>query len=116
MIPTGNVQEYEQEYLVVSRQLVDLLQKRTALHEVQSDLERLQNRLEELAFRDLAAQIQSLVNEKSRSCTPMIELELLHGQLIELGRKLGWSERPAERNIQLQELQQRIDGIRAQLA
>lgn len=115
-MPTGNVQEYEQEYLVISRQLVELLQKRTALHEVQSDLERLQNRLEALEFRNLAAQIQNLVDEKAHGCTPMIELELLHGQLIELGRKLGWSGREEERNIRLQELQQRVHGIRAQLA
>ncbi len=115
MIPTGNIHEYEQDYLTVSRQLVELLQKRTALHEVQSDLERLQNRLAELEFPELATQIQNLVNEKSRVCAVTSDVELLHRQLLELGRKLGWSQQEQDGD-RLQELQQRIHGIRGQLA
>jgi hypothetical protein len=97
---------WEQNYLAITGQIGELIQKKAAAGTVQIDIERVHHRLQELgqamfssddSFRAeqdyLAAsrEMHDLLQRKSQVYSIADEIEGLHGKLMDLGRQLGWS-------------------------
>jgi hypothetical protein len=97
---------WEQNYLAITGQIGDLIQKKAAAGAVQHDIERVHLRLKELgeamftsddsyrAEQDYLAasrEMHDLLQRKSQVYAIADEIEGLHGKLMDLGKQLGWS-------------------------
>lgn len=97
---------WEQNYLAITGQIGELIQKKAMAGAVQHDIERVHLRLRELgeamfasddsyrAEQDYLAasrEMHDLLQRKSQVYAITDEIEGLHGKLMDLGRNLGWS-------------------------
>ena len=104
--------ELEFDYLAASSKLEELLQKKTSTYRLVPELEALHGRLMELGKEILAsdqpqaleaeylataAKLHARLHEKTAAYALLSDVERLHGQLIQLGRELGWQGTPAAR-------------------
>lgn len=98
--------QWEQNYLAITSQISDLIQKKSAASAVQHDIERVHQRLQELgramfasddarhAEQDYLAasrEMHDLLNRKAQVYVITDEIEGMHGRLMDIGRQLGWS-------------------------
>jgi len=101
------IREHEQEYLAKSSQLESLLQKKTAVYAVEAEMRELHRRLVDLGRAILApeanpageqdylkasAALQDLLRQREAAWSLTPEIEKLHGDLVALGDKLGWTK------------------------
>ena len=97
---------WEQNYLAISGQIGELIQKKATAGAVQHDIERVHLRLKDLgeamftsddsyrAEQDYLAasrEMHDLLQRKSQVYAITDEIEGLHGKLMDLGKQLGWS-------------------------
>ncbi len=134
MPPKKTDRDYEYEYLSVSYQIEELLQKKTAAYSVQSEIEQLHHRLMELAKEAVTAddprdreydylaaayRIQELLQQKTASYALTHEFQAMQSQLDELGRKLNWGRQNSQGadspflTDRLSRLQSEIQDLRA---
>jgi seryl-tRNA synthetase len=136
MSTTATVRDLEYEYLGLSYQVEELLQKKTASYSVQHDLEQLHQRASELAHKIAQAEdprddeyeyianaykIQELLEEKTRAYSMAFEFNEMQTKMEELARKLGWARQGARGGEspfitdRLSRLQSEIQELRATL-
>jgi len=98
--------DYEYDYLGLSYQIEDLLQRKTAAYGVDSEIEQTHQRITELGREIMAAEdprdheydylacaykIQDLLQQKTKAYSMTFEFEQMQNQLDDVGRKLGWT-------------------------
>ncbi len=137
MAITKTTRDFEYDYLAASYQMEELLQKKTAAYAAQFDIEKLHHRLVDLGNQMLSTenprdreydylaasyQIQELLQQKTQAYSYTFEIEKLHAQLVDLGRRLGWSANgggasQAEPHVgdKLSRLQRQIEELRTSL-
>ena len=106
MPPKKTERDYEYDYLSLSYQIEDLLQKKTAAYIVQGEIEQLHFKLLDLAREAVSAEdprdreydylaaayrIQELLQQKTAAYSLAHEFQSMQTQLDELGRKLCWN-------------------------
>ncbi len=99
--------EWEQNYLSITGQIGDLIQKKSAASTVQMEIEKVHSRLLDIgramfnsddarmAEQDYLAasrEMKDLLGRKSQVYAISDEIEGLHGKLMDLGRNLGWAD------------------------
>jgi hypothetical protein len=96
----------EQNYLALTGQIGELIQKKSAVGAVQHDIERVHLRLKELGeamftsddsyraeqdYLTASREMHDLLQRKSQVYAISDEIEALHGKLMDLGKQLGWA-------------------------
>lgn len=136
MSTTATVRDLEYEYLGLSYQVEELLQKKTASYSVQHDLEALHKRAAELAHKIATAEdprddeyeyianaykIQELLETKTRAYSMALEFNEMQSKMEDLAKRLGWSKAAGHNTDspfitdRLSRLQSEIQELRATL-
>lgn len=102
---------WEQNYLAITGQIGELIQKKSAAGTVQHDIERVHLRLKDLGeamftsddsyraeqdYLSASREMHDLLQRKSQVYAIADEIEGLHGKLMDLGKQLGWPHGGAE--------------------
>lgn len=136
---TKTHRDYEYDYLSVSYQIEDLLQRKTAAYSVQQEIEESHARLAQLArqietaddprnfeydYLAVAYKIQDLLQQKTQAYSLSYEFQAMQNQLNELSEKLEWNGASSGRGAsnsrphltdRLSRLQSEIQELRSQL-
>lgn len=136
---TKTHRDYEYDYLSLSYQIEDLLQRKTAAYSVQQEIEEAHGRLAQLArqiataddprnfeydYLAVAYRIQDLLQKKTQAYSLTYEFQTMQDQLNDLSEKLEWNGASAGRAVgkdrpqltdRLSRLQSEIQELRSQL-
>lgn len=99
--------DLEFDYLAASSKIEELLQKKTSTYRLVPEIEGLHARLMKLGteilasdnpqgleseYLQAAAKLHAKLHEKTAAYALLNDVERLHGQLIDLGKQLGWQQ------------------------
>jgi multidrug efflux pump subunit AcrA (membrane-fusion protein) len=141
MEANSRVAAMEREYQATAARLAELLEKRAIVLSLQEEIARLHQQSIALGeamlsgeaaarfeqdYLEVTSRIRDLLEQKREAYALLPEIARLHGELIELGRSLGWQEAepapvpaiPPGREVteRIAKLQKQIAGMRSAAA